>query len=484
MTLKYKLSSVAISIFFINTIYAADFPCDPPPSGLATLNTAQNVYPRLTKFAVSVEKNTPHLTNTKDLTSFSAGFVHPGPIGAPRPPLDFQHPTEPPPLRPDSLPQLVDPEKFAKLYWYQREEQNPKLIFDTQTKITLGNLWKPDPSILRQSDPKSAIDEAKKRSVLKLSDSEHERIESSATCSKAFDTLLTTFESQKTKIGFWTDETNNNLANFINWYYQSDLPKENRDKAAPIIKAQKKYEQACLEKTIPTEINPALIQQAVGLLSFENKVFCTALRLSKNEILTTKHCFLSPDNGTHLEDVIAALENKGQIWFTYEAEPSNRFGICKTSLPKATFKSFGPESDNVKLRISTTNAPVAPLRWASSKKDGGPLEDGTSLYLRGYFPFTETASTDLERLRSTAVGGCFAHSIAGRCFFHACQTTPIMSGAPIFIRPEPGIQRNLLEVAGIHIGSAPLSNPIGKNGPVCSGADGTKVPLSNLAYQP
>ena len=183
--------------------------------------------------------------------------------------------------------------------------------------------------------------------------------------------------------------------------------------------------------------------------------------------------------GTWSDDVAAVRGGKGQMWFTYEAEATKRFGVCRESLPTQMGGRVQPASDNVRVRIATTAAPVAPLKWATP-----PMKSGSSLYLRGYFPFTENETTALGRLRSTAAAGCFAHSGAGRCFFHACQTTPIMSGAPVFTRPEPGVQRDYLEIAGIHLGSALLADPNGPNGSVCAGIDGSKVPSSNFAYQP
>lgn len=353
----------------------------------------------------------------------------------------------------------------------------PKLILDTRTSLTLGNLLKRDPRVEQQSDPEVATDEVKRQNVLNLSSAEKARLAGSTQCSAAFNLLVTTFESNRALMGFWT-EPERTVADFIPWYYQSNLTQENRDKAAPVIRAQERYQRACLEARIPPELNASLVQRAVGLLMYGDKVFCTALRTSASEVLTAKHCFQDANTGKSSDDVNAVLNNKGQMWFSYEAEPGNRFGVCKASLPKAGAR-FGPESDHVRLQISSTNVPTAPLKWVTT-----PIKTGTSLYLRGYFPFTGAAATSTDRLRSTAAGGCYAHSASERCFFHVCQTTPIMSGSPIFTRPEPGSQATTLSIAGIHLGSALLSDPNGVNGSVCSGIDGTKVPSSNFGYQP
>lgn len=353
----------------------------------------------------------------------------------------------------------------------------PLLIQDPRTNLILGNLLKRDSRVEQQLDPKVATTEVKKQNALNLSTEEEFRLAGSAQCSADFNFLVTTFESNRASMGFWT-EPERTVADFIPWYYQPNLTQENRDKAAIVISAQERYERSCLEARIPPELNPPLVRRAVGLLMYEDKVFCTALRTSENEVLTAKHCFYKANTGESSDDVNAVLSNKGQMWFSYEAEPNNRFGVCKESLPK-TVERFGPDSDNFILKISHTNSPPAPLTWVKT-----PIKMGTSLYLRGYFPFSGPAATFVDRLRSTAVGGCYAHSTSERCFFHACQTTPIMSGAPIFIRPKTGTQNNTLSIAGIHLGSALLSDPNGAYGSVCSGADGTKVPSSNFGYQP
>ena len=148
---------------------------------------------------------------------------------------------------------------------------------DTRTKLTLGDLRKTDPRVQQQSDPEVATDEVKKQGVLNLSNSEKARLSGSSQCSSAFNSLVTTFESNRLAMGFWT-EPERTVADFIPWYYQSSLTQETRDKAAPVVLAQQRYERACLEARVPPELNVLLIQRAVGVLMFGDKVFCTALR--------------------------------------------------------------------------------------------------------------------------------------------------------------------------------------------------------------
>ena len=354
----------------------------------------------------------------------------------------------------------------------------PKTVWDERTKAVLGDLFKPDPRVQQQSDPIDVKTDAVKLEPMTFSPAELSRQAKSSSCSTAYRSLASSFESNKLAMGFWT-EPGYTVADFVNWYFQSDLSDESRQKAAPVIQAQERFDKSCMESNIPTEMNPVLIQRAVGLLMLDSKVFCTALRVSETEVLTARHCVVNPRTGATSNDARAVLAGKAKMWFTYEAEPGSRYEVCKSSLPQTASTGFTPSGDNIRLRTSRTKGPVAPLKWSTT-----PVKSGSSLYLRGYFHFAVGASGPLERLRSTAAGGCFAHAGGGRCFFHGCQTTPIMSGAPVFKRPEPNTKSDVLEVAGLHLGSALLSDPNGPNGSVCTGVDGTKVPTSNFAYQP
>jgi hypothetical protein len=484
-----RINVAFASILLAQVVAAADFPCDGVPIGPLFaargeqhfdlgLNHLNGLPDQLTRAAILDAKR---LSSSGGPTA--AGIPSGGTAGRLIPSFDGARPkigdvSNWPDLAKPTQPQFDSPKAVAPRFGpVIALAPPPKLVLDSQTSLTLGNLLKRDPRTEQQSDPEVATDEVKMRSVLDLSSAEKARLAGSTQCSAAFNLLVTTFEANRALMGFWT-EPERTVADFIPWFYQSSLTQENRDKAAPVIRAQERYERACLEARIPPELNASLVQRAVGLLMYEDKVFCTALRILTNEVLTAKHCFQDANTGERSADANAVLNNKGQMWFSYEAEPNNRFGVCKASLPRAGAR-FGPAGDNVKLQISPTNAPTAPLKWVTT-----PIKTGTSLYLRGYFPFTGAASTSVDRLRSTAAGGCYAHSASERCFFHTCQTTPIMSGSPIFTRPEPGAQSAALSIAGIHLGSALLSDPNGVNGSVCSGIDGTKVPSSNFGYQP
>ncbi len=340
-------------------------------------------------------------------------------------------------------------------------------------------LMKRQESTQRQLDPDDARKEAQKIMPLQLSASETRRFAAAPVCSQAYKRLSGTFDTHRKHLGLFWSDPRNTLNEFIKWYSRPELSQNEREKALPVIEAQHEYAEACLQHNIPEEVNPELVKSAVGLLMLDSRVLCSGLRTGADEVLTAKHCFVDPESGRLYRETSDVLSGKSDLWFVYEGEPQHRFGVCRSALPKSAQDSFNGSKDNIRLKISTTRLPMARMTWIMT-----PIPQGASLYLRGYFPFTENNDAPIARMRSTAVGGCFAHSSAGRCFFHACQTTPMMSGAPVFLRPEEGERTDTLSVVGLHLGNALLSDPNANSGSVCTGANGTRVSLSNFGYQP
>ncbi len=357
-----------------------------------------------------------------------------------------------------------------------------EFLIDTVTASNTGNLPQINRNLQQVNEPK-AREQVKEElgEVLTYSSEERKRQAQSESCNKAFSNLEAVFEKQRKPMQFWSD-TEKGLAHFIPWYFQPELNKLQRDAAQPVVEAQRRYEQSCLTNPIPAEMNPTLIKRAVGLLLFEKKVICTGLRTAKETIYTAKHCFLvtgkgAVNPGAANPFMSSALKGQGKFWFVYEAEPSHRFEVCTASLPKPQERMVLPYEDNVKLTIAKSNEPVVPMKWANSPPAGA------SLYLRGYFPFA--SGSDLQRLRSTAQGGCVALQVKDQCLFHACQSTPVMSGAPVFLRPEPGGPlRDYLEPVALHLGSAGYAAASSGGGVVCIGVDGNRLSLSNFAYRP
>lgn len=352
----------------------------------------------------------------------------------------------------------------------------PRFSFlkESSTGLSIGVLARMNQTH-RQVDPTDTPTNTEV-SLDRVSPAERLRLANSASCSGAFQELSKVFERNRRQL---TIPTHYALGDFVDWFYSPDTSDALRASAAPIVQAQRKFERECLEGSVPPEMEPESIQRAVGLLMFEDKVVCTALRVSYTEVVTAQHCFLSTKTGKRTDYAVAAALGKGRYWFSYPAEANDRFSVCRDSIPSDLVASvYAPAKDVARLKIATTRTPVPNIEKAKT-----PVAAGTPLYLRGFFPFTTSEEPLLSRLRATKAGGCFAHGSADKCFFHTCQTTPMMSGAPVFLRPDVPGQKDTLVLAGLHLGSAELSNPSGPTGAVCRGADGTRWQMSNFAYQ-
>lgn len=305
---------------------------------------------------------------------------------------------------------------------------------------------------------------------------EAERQRQSTGCNAAYDALLKAF-SENTAAMSYPVPGLAGLATFARWYYDPDRSPAQIDAAQPVYQAELAFAKACLANPIPTEMNPDQVRRAVGIFSFESQPFCSGLRETQASALTAKHCFVNPD-GTLTPVTALAQAGKGKLWFQFEAEPDERYEVCLSSLPKTTGATFVTVQDNIRVTIAKTQAPPPSWRWSSV-----PIADGTSLYLRGHFPFGNESEPLLSRMRATAFGGCAAFDVHDRCVFHGCQAMPSMSGAPIFYRPDSGTANELL-VVGLHLGTASLSRSTEPGGNVCLDSEGSGLKLLNFAYQP
>jgi hypothetical protein len=331
----------------------------------------------------------------------------------------------------------------------------------------------------RQVEPNGILDDEKQREPEKvLPPSEVQRENNNAGCDAAVGNLKKAFAANRDSMGFPKD-ARYTFDDFITWYNQPATTEANRSAASAVVIAEQDYANKCLQQAIPAEMNADQVRRAVGMFMLGNEPFCTGLRIERDKVLTARHCFIAAESGDLSFEAKAFIGGTAQIWFVYEAEPNRRYGVCKSSLPSPDHSAYSPATDHVQIRVAPTTASLPDIRWS-----GTPLSGDTPLYLRGYFPFVLGAPSLLGHMSSTAVGGCHVQNAVDACFFHGCQSTAIMSGAPIFVRPETNQTRAYLELAGMHLGGATLSDPHYEGGAGCKGADGTMLLNKlNLAIQ-
>jgi V8-like Glu-specific endopeptidase len=325
--------------------------------------------------------------------------------------------------------------------------------------------------IQQQVDDDKAKQQAKKQNALRTSSKEDERASQGHSCRAALTALEQTFESQRSAIGY-PDRSELGLGSFGPWLAKAELTPSQRQAADLVVAAEKRFGDECLSAAIPPEMNPDLVKRAVGIISFEDQVFCTALRINETEILTARHCFVSSQDSSPTMEVRQALNGAGRMWFSYEAEPDKKFEICTRSLPVGRRERLEPPSDHISVAVARTNTPPPSISWYTAQ-----LPAGSTVYLRAHFMFAPSPNP-VDALRATRYGGCVVVAHRERCVFHACQTLPVMSGAPIFLRPEDGSAPSTLEVVGIHLGPASMGTSR-----YCQ-IDGNDLDLSNFGYRP
>lgn len=309
---------------------------------------------------------------------------------------------------------------------------------------------------------------------LKFSPAEVARQQSSQACGAAYTSLVTAFLPLRQTFGLGGLTADVGLARFVGWWLAPERTAAERANAAPIITAQRAFDGACLARDVPGEIDPAAVRATVGLLVFNGQPVCMAFRIDQSNLLTARHCFVE-DSGK-LMPIAQALATGGanaRLWFQYEGEANDRFEVCRASVPKVDEDELHPERDRIKLSIAATATPVPAWQWADARP-------GQSLYVRAYFPFGTEASV-LERMRGSSSAGCAALVVKGKCVLNGCQSLPLTSGAPVFVRPDPGDASTPLKVVGLHLGPSSYANTADTT--ACPGLKQSDLPSGNFAFQ-
>lgn len=329
---------------------------------------------------------------------------------------------------------------------------------------------------LKQVPIDDAVKEAKKIDVsLKFSSAEQFRQQHSESCKTAYVKLRSTFAQMHASFkGLAELPEESALQRFVAWWVAPETTPAQRAAAQPVLDAQRVFDGACLSKDIPAEMGPDAVKATVGVLVFDDGMpFCAAFRTANSKLLTARHCFVNGE-GDLWDNIRALAAPNKRLWFLYPAEPSHRFEVCKSSVPSENDGiRLYPERDRINLSMATTAAPVPQWEWADAKP-------GASLYVRGYFAFG-TEATPLERLRGSAAGGCAALVIKGKCVLNGCQSLPTSSGAPVFLRPEPGGPSGPLRVVGLHLGSADYADTASSE--ACPTLLSSDLPSGNVAFQ-
>lgn len=328
---------------------------------------------------------------------------------------------------------------------------------------------------LKQVPIDDALNEARNLDpALKFSPAEQKRQQNSKACRVAYANLVSTFLPLRQSFGLGGLPADVALTQFVGWWLAPERTAADRVTAMPVLNAQRAFDSACLSRDIPAEIDADAIRATVGLLVFNDLPVCVAFRINQSSILTARHCFVQGSGElTQMAKALSETGTSARLWFQYEAEINNRFEVCRASLPKVDEVELHPERDRIKMAIAATDAPIPAWEWADAKP-------GQSLYVRVYFPFGSEVSF-LERLRGSSSGGCAALVVKGKCVLNGCQSLPLTSGAPVFVRPDPGDTSAPLKVVGLHLGSSSYGNTVAPS--ACPNLKPSDLPSGNFAFQ-
>lgn len=234
-----------------------------------------------------------------------------------------------------------------------------------------------------------------------------------------------------------------------------------------------------IERVVADYVNSCLVDvsaqlsKTVGVLGVDgadgtnpiSRRTCTATLIAQNKILTARHCLMKDDTNTQAYSFLAAYKAadvRERFWFEFAGEPEFQFSVCsvdRPTLPHLASDGGEPSNlttyheDHVVLTIAEPRGEVKPAVF--DRKDLKPDEP---LFVPGWNALS--AQNTNPPLYATAVSGCHVASDPhDPCTFHACQTLPGWSGAPMFRFDADG--KPSIRFVGIHVASA---FPINENG--------------------
>jgi V8-like Glu-specific endopeptidase len=194
-------------------------------------------------------------------------------------------------------------------------------------------------------------------------------------------------------------------------------------------------------------------------------VFCSALLISAQQVLTARHCFYSRETAAPLPGRVDALVDS-RVVLIRASNPIYGQKVQGFAKPPAAvetylngeleYGSFTAERDFLVLNLSVPLAGVPPVHFREPALD-------ESLWLAGPFALSKSimatssrsySAVDPLAIRWTRSASCQVIAVAGQCLRHTCQTLGRFSGSPIFAKAVAGRPANEITVVGMHLGAS------------------------------
>lgn len=211
-------------------------------------------------------------------------------------------------------------------------------------------------------------------------------------------------------------------------------------------------------------LDPTLVQQVVGVISYGETRFCTGL-LKDGVVITARHCFMrsgKPAIGKPATWTCPRIAGKDDLWCTTEADrstlqfrrasdPSHPIPLSLAQAGISVPSNFGFQTDRISVAVRA-DSPVSLSGIPKVEWDAPQLND--LVWLAGPVVSATQAGKYKGMYWSKFLAGkCRIVELEGQCVRHYCQAVGGFSGSPMVTETVTSGQ-GIVKVAGIHLGAS------------------------------
>lgn len=211
--------------------------------------------------------------------------------------------------------------------------------------------------------------------------------------------------------------------------------------------ARNKLDESCMEgnaKSIPVGFNKKYIFERTGVLIMksnfgdkEEEVFCGAGIISKNRIVTAKHCFFGQNGNENYKRheavkdarlVFKSLENPNRpilIESIITAENGQKRNLSNNDIPEDYLILSTKSSVPLTLAVPTPTG-------KSSRLDEALIVGWFKAANPNRYRTSEEVESAWEKKVRWSKQKCIVFDITNQCMIHTCSTEAVFSGAPVW----------------------------------------------------
>ncbi|PTU30315.1 trypsin-like serine protease [Stenotrophobium rhamnosiphilum] len=223
-----------------------------------------------------------------------------------------------------------------------------------------------------------------------------------------------------------------------------------------------KFVNACMSKDEQyPKVDHVVAEQATVALVYQGSVLCMGLLINDKRLVTSRHCFVSRDEGK-----LTALATKPKDWRGYTLDGHRQ--ITFEGFEKLETKSefdISQDAITVPVVVTTVGSSVSPLPRVTHQEPKAKM----SFWLAGPIPYLAkiasqpTATTKYDssqihwrdgiRYQKWLGGSCSISEIQKDCVFHQCQSFFGFSGSPMIVSARTQGDQSEIVWVGVHSGA-------------------------------